>query len=60
MGGGELGSLRLSANEYSCTYGAQINYGDLAPYLTYNGIASPPFISLQDRLVYVEFQLNEQ
>jgi hypothetical protein len=25
-----------SANEYSCAYGAQINFGDLTPYLTYN------------------------
>jgi hypothetical protein len=29
-----MGSLH--ANEYSCTYtGAQINFGDLTPYLTY-------------------------
>jgi hypothetical protein len=25
----------VSANEYSCTHGAQINVGDLTPYLTY-------------------------
>ncbi len=25
----------LLANEYSCAHGAQINFGDLAPYLTY-------------------------
>jgi hypothetical protein len=24
-----------SANEYSCAHGAQINFGDLTPYLTY-------------------------
>jgi hypothetical protein len=24
-----------SANEYSCVHGAQINFGDLTPYLTY-------------------------
>jgi hypothetical protein len=24
----------VSANEYSCAHGAQINYGDLSPYLT--------------------------
>ncbi len=29
-GGGE----GVSANEYSCTHGAQINFGDLTPYLT--------------------------
>ncbi len=34
-GGG--GSCGVSANEYSCTLytGAQINFGDLSPYLTY-------------------------
>jgi hypothetical protein len=35
----EGGSCGVSANEYSCahhvTYGAQINFGDLPPYLTY-------------------------
>jgi hypothetical protein len=25
-----------SANEYNCTHGAQINFGDLTPYLTYD------------------------
>ncbi len=25
----------VSANEYSCVHGAQINFGDLTPYLTY-------------------------
>ncbi len=32
--GGE-GCCGVSANEYSCTQGAQINFGDLPPYLTY-------------------------
>ncbi len=27
----------VSANEYSCTHGAQISFGDLTPYLTYAG-----------------------
>ncbi len=27
--------MRVSANEYSCVHGAQIYYGDLTPYLTY-------------------------
>jgi hypothetical protein len=31
-GGG--GSCGVSANEYSCTHGTQINFGDLTPYLT--------------------------
>ncbi len=29
------GSCGVSANEYSCAQGAQINFGDLTPYLTY-------------------------
>jgi hypothetical protein len=32
-GGG--GGVRVSAIEYSCARGAQINFGDLTPYLTY-------------------------
>jgi hypothetical protein len=31
MGGGGV-----SAKEYSCAHGAQINFGDLTPYLTYD------------------------
>ncbi len=36
-GGGGRGLLRcgVSANEYSCAHGAQINFGDLTSYLTY-------------------------
>ncbi len=26
----------VSANEYSCAHGAQINFGDLTKYLTYD------------------------
>jgi hypothetical protein len=29
-----------SANEHRCVHGAQINFGDLTPYLTYGGSAS--------------------
>jgi hypothetical protein len=32
-GGG--GGCGFSANEYSFAHGAQINFGDLTPYLTY-------------------------
>ncbi len=32
VGGGGCG---VSANEYSCSHGAQIIFGDLAPYLTF-------------------------
>ncbi len=31
-GGGGCG---VSANKYSCAHGAQINFGDPTPYLTY-------------------------
>jgi hypothetical protein len=30
-----VGSCGVSAHEYSCAHGAQINFGDLTPYLTY-------------------------
>jgi len=29
------GGCGVSANKYSCAHGAQINFGDLSPYLTY-------------------------
>jgi len=32
---GEGESCVVSANEYSCAHGVQINFGDLTPYLTY-------------------------
>jgi hypothetical protein len=32
---GRGGGSGVSANEYSCADGVQINFGDLAPYLTY-------------------------
>ncbi len=34
-GGGEEVGGSLSANDYSCAPGAQINFGDLTPYFTY-------------------------
>jgi hypothetical protein len=37
-GRGVAGSQPMSTAEYSCTYGAQINFGDLTPYLTYGPI----------------------
>jgi hypothetical protein len=30
-----MGGYEVSAIEYSCAHGAQINFGDLTPYLTY-------------------------
>ena len=32
---GGRGSCRVSANEYSCAHGAQIDFEALTPYLTY-------------------------
>jgi len=32
---GKGGGCGVSANEYSCAHGAQINFGDLTPYLNY-------------------------
>jgi hypothetical protein len=37
---GDRGGLRVSADEDSCVHGAQINFGDLTPYLTY-GMLGP-------------------
>ncbi len=34
-GGGGEGGCGISANEYSRSHGAQINFGDLVPYLTF-------------------------
>jgi hypothetical protein len=33
--GGGRGGCWVSANEYSCADGAQINFGDFTPYLTF-------------------------
>ncbi len=38
---GEGRSSGVSANEYSCTHWAQINFGDLTPYLTYDFLGTP-------------------
>jgi hypothetical protein len=38
-GGGDPGGVAacgVSANEYSCAHGAQIKFGDLTPYLSYD------------------------
>ncbi len=34
-GSGGEGDWGVSAIEYSCAHGGQINFGDLTPYLTY-------------------------
>jgi hypothetical protein len=52
-GGG--GSCGVSANEYSCAHGAQINFGDPTPYLTYDIYQQP--IRLQK--LYTHFILEK-
>jgi hypothetical protein len=42
MRGGE-GGCGVSAKKFSCTHGAQINFGDLTPYLTYGSIC--PYVT---------------
>jgi hypothetical protein len=39
------GGWGVSANEYSCARGAQINFGNVTPYLTYNDTPSARQIS---------------
>jgi hypothetical protein len=31
-----------ASEEYSCTHGALTNFGDLTPYLTYEGTSNKP------------------
>ncbi len=35
----------VAGNEYSCVYGAQINIGDLTPYLTYGFRTDSPLVN---------------
>jgi hypothetical protein len=46
---GGAGGCGVSANEYSCAHGANINFGDLTPYLTY-AWNEPDFFSIEDSL----------
>jgi hypothetical protein len=46
---GEGGSCGVSANEYSCAYGAQINFGGLTPFLTYVCTFQQPFLYVLNR-----------
>jgi hypothetical protein len=48
VGGG--GGCGVSANEYSSADGAQINFRDLTPYLTYD--VSPSFIDVVTNCIY--------
>jgi hypothetical protein len=51
--GGELGDCGVSAIEYSCAHGAQINFGDLTLYLNYDadqGAYHPVFQELREGL----------
>ncbi len=47
---GRRGGCGVSANEFSCAHGAEINFGDLiTPYLTLWHILSGPFVCITDR-----------
>ncbi len=51
--------MRGLSNEYSCAHGAQINFGDLTPYLTYGLVTppSPPTYFTSDSLVFFDLWL---
>jgi hypothetical protein len=48
-------SCGVSANEYSGTHGAQINFGDLTPYLTYAPERSLIFLvnKIRNKVIYL-------
>jgi hypothetical protein len=50
QGGGRWGiCVGVSANEYSYARGAQISYGDLTSYLTYDAIPAPEEMGREGR-----------
>ncbi len=51
-GGGGCG---VSASEYSCSHGAQIIFGDLAPYLTFGLYGTTIYITRQWYEIEVQF-----
>ncbi len=54
--GGVAGGGGVSANEYSCAHGAQINFGDLTPYLAYGSTIQRQLSSFAnyDEVTYTE------
>jgi hypothetical protein len=55
---GGRGSCGVSVNDYSFTHGAQINFGDLSPYLTYNGTRINKKKTLQLNLLSLQLELT--
>jgi hypothetical protein len=51
--------LRFSANEYSCAHGAQINFGDLTPYLAYANDEKDEIYQMMDSSKAVPYRLDE-
>ncbi len=49
----------VSANEYSCAYGALINFGDLTPYVTYCSKSGPVLIQLEKGLVHLKVKISK-
>ncbi len=62
-GGRGGGGFGVPANEYSWAHGAQINFGDLTPYLTYDsGLTDAFFFGMAhtaeyNSAVYIIFDL---
>jgi hypothetical protein len=51
--------LRVSANEYSCAHGAQINFGVLTPYLAYANDEKDEVYQMMDSSEGVVYRLAE-
>ncbi len=58
--GGRRGSCGVAANECSCAHGAQINFGDLTPWLQATSRISKLFFreSLQQNLKRVQYNFK--
>jgi hypothetical protein len=55
--GGRGWGCRVSANEYSCAHGVQINSGDLTPYLIYD---ADELTDYSDRTFNTEYKISRR
>jgi hypothetical protein len=53
------GGVRVSANQYSCAHGAQINFGVLTPYLAYANDEKDEVYQMMDSSKAVPYRLAE-
>jgi hypothetical protein len=53
-GEGGSGGCGVTANEYSCAHGSQINFKDLTPYLTYDWCRTVKTVKRQNRFLGIE------